>query len=184
LTKEVDDMNVRTLSRPRTLVIAGAVVALVAALSACGGSAGASSASAKEAQRKADLYDIDQIERNWHKAISRHDIKLLMSLFAPDATFTPAPGMTLTGTNEIRHFWVAVAKVTDPKAHDWVLDTPAYKIRETVNGNRGTLYFECDHVDLKTRKIMAVTAGNDQVAKIDGRWVITNSVGATPELSA
>jgi hypothetical protein len=168
----------------RSLLSVCVIAALAATLSACGGGSSEKSASVQQLQRKADLYDIDQIEQNWHKAISRHDIKLLMSLFAPDATFTPAPGMTLTGTSEIRHFWIAVAKVQNPKAHNWVLDSPAYKIRETVNGDRGTLYFECDHIDLKTRKVIAVTAGNDQVAKINGRWVITSSVGATPELSA
>ena len=168
----------------RKLLIGCVLGAVVVALSACGGGSSAKSASAHELQRKADLYDIDQIERNWHKAISRHDVNLLMSLFAPDATFTPAPGMTLTGTNEIRHFWVDVAKIPDAKAHHWVLDTPAYKIRETVNGDRGTLYFECDHIDLTSRKVVAVTGGNDQVARINGRWVITNSVGATPEFGA
>jgi hypothetical protein len=168
----------------RSLLSVCVIAAVAATLSACGGGSSEKSASAQQLQRKADLYDIDQIERNWHKAISRHDIKLLMSLFAPDATFTPAPGMTLTGTSEIRHFWIAVAKVQNRKAHNWVLDSPAYKIRETVNGDRGTLYFECDHIDLKTRKVIAVTGGNDQVAKINGRWVITSSVGATPELSA
>jgi hypothetical protein len=108
----------------------------------------------------------------------------MMTLWAPKATFTPAPGMTLTGTRQIRNFWVNVAKIADPKAHQWVLDTPDYKIRETVNGDRGTLYFECDHIDLRTRKIIAVTGGNAQVAEINGNWVITNSVGATPEFGA
>ena len=165
----------------RKLLIGCVLGAVVVALSACGGGSSAKSASAHELQRKADLYDIDQIERNWHKAISRHDIKLLMSLFAPDATFTAGPGVTLTGTAEIRHFWVNTAKVTDPKIH-WLLDTPAWKLRETVNGDRGTLYFECDHIDLKTRKVVAVTAGDTEVAKINGHWLITNSIGSTPQL--
>ena len=165
----------------RKLLIGCALSAVVVALSACGGGSSDKSASAQEIQRKADLYDIDQIERNWHKAISRHDIKLLMSLFAPNATFSAGPGMTLTGKAEIRHFWVKIAKVTDPKIH-WLLDTPAYKLRETVNGDRGTLYFECDHIDLKTRKIVAVTAGDTEVAKINGHWLITNSIGSTPQL--
>jgi ketosteroid isomerase-like protein len=168
----------------RSLLSVCVIAALAATLSACGGGSSEKSDSVQALQRKADLWDIDQIERNWHKAISRHDIRLLMSLYAPDATFTPAPGMTLTGKSEIRHFWIVDAKVTDPRAHDWVLDTPAYKIRETVDGDRGTLYFECDHIDLKTRKVIAVTAGTSQVARIDGRWLITNGVGTTPQLSA
>src|SRR5262245_56388985 len=167
----------------RKLLSAAVLAALAVSLAGCGGDSGASSASQQELQRRADLYAIDQIERNWHKSITRHDIDLMMSLWAPNATFTPAPGQTLTGKQAIRHFWTDVAKVTDPK-NKWLLDTPAYKIRESVNGDKGTLYFECDHIDLKTGKVVAVTAANQQVARIDGRWLITNAVGGSPELSA
>jgi len=167
----------------RVLLSVCALVAVAVPLAACGGGSSEKSASQQELQRKADLYDIDLIERKWHESISRHDIKMMMSLWAPNATFTAAPGMTLTGKEQIRHFWLKVAKVTDPKVH-WVLDTPAYKIRETVNGDRGTLYYECDHIDLKTRKVIAVTAGDTQVARINGHWLITNSVGSTPQLSS
>ena len=163
----------------RALLGAGVLAAVVLAASGCGGSSSTSSGSSADLQRQADLYQIDQIERKWHQSISRHDVGLMMSLWAPNATFTPAPGQTYTGKAQIRRFWVSVAGRT----HSWVLDTPAYKIRETVDGNRGTLYFECDHVDLKTRKIVAVTAGDTQVAKIDGRWLITNGIGSTPTLS-
>ena len=164
----------------RTLLIGGVLAALVASLSACGSSS-TKSASQQDVQRQADLYQIDQIERTWHKAITRHNADLLMTLFAPNATFTPTPGQTLTGKAQIRNFFVKVARVTDPKVH-WLLDTPAYKIRESVNGDKGTLYFECDHIDLKTRKVTAVTAADQQVARINGRWLITNGIGVTPEL--
>ena len=175
--------RVRMLSTVRALVVGAALGALVVALSSCGGGSSENSASQQELQRQADLYQIDLIERKWHESISRHDIKMMMSLWAPNATFTATPGMTMTGKKQIRHFWLKVAKVTDPNVH-WVLDTPAYKIRETVDGDRGTLYYECDHIDLKTRKVVAVTAGDTQLQKIDGHWLITNSVGSTPELSA
>ena len=166
----------------RVLIIGVAALSSSALLAACGGS---STSSAKEQQirRDADLYQINQIERDWHEALTLHDINEMMSLYAPDATFTPKPGVTLTGKAQIRHFWTDVAKVTDPRVH-WVLDTPAFKIRETVNGDRGTLYFECDHIDLKTRKVIAVTGADQQVARIDGRWLITNVLVASPELSA
>ena len=51
-----------------------------------------------------------------------------------------------------------------------------------VNGDRGTLRFECHFVDLLTGKIAAVTGGNTDVARIDDRWLITNFVGSTAEL--
>ena len=57
----------------RTLVIGGALVALVVALAACGGSS-SSSASEEALQRESDLYAISQIEKTFHEAISKKDI--------------------------------------------------------------------------------------------------------------
>ena len=104
-----------------------------------------------------------------------------MSLWAPNATFTVNSGETLTGKKEIRRFWLD-APVFQPENH-WVSETPAYKIRITVNGDKGTLYFECHYVDAKTGKVEAVTAADEQVARVNGRWLITNNVGASPILS-
>jgi uncharacterized protein (TIGR02246 family) len=164
----------------RTFLIAATVGALVVSLAACGGSS-TSSASRQAEQRQADLYAIDQIEKKWHRATSRQDVDLMMSLWAPNATFTVGPGQTLTGKQQIRSFWLD-AKVFQPENH-WESDTPAYKIRITVNGDRGTLYFECHYVDPKTAKLVAITGADQQVARINGHWLITNNVGASPTLS-
>ena len=64
----------------------------------------------------------------------------------------------------------------------WLSDTPAYKIRITVNGDRGTLSFECHYIDLKTGKAWSITRADQEVARIDGRWLITNMVGGTAPL--
>jgi uncharacterized protein (TIGR02246 family) len=164
----------------RTLFIGGAVGAVVISLAACGGSS-TKSASEQAVQRRADLYEIAQIEKKWHKATSTHNIELMMSLWAPDATFTVKPGDTRVGKKEIRRFWLD-APVFQPENH-WVSETPAYKIRVTVNGDKGTLYFECHYVDAKTGEVVAVTAADEQVARINGRWLVTNNVGASPILS-
>src|SRR6266516_786487 len=158
----------------RTLLIGGALGALVLSLAACGDSS-TSSASEQAKQRQADLYAIDQIEKTFHKATSKHDIDLMMSLWAPNATFTTKPGQTLTGKKQIRRFWLA-APVFQPE-HRWLSDTPAYKIRMTVNGDRGTLYFECHYIDGKANKLGPVTAADQQVGRINGRWLITDMVG-------
>jgi uncharacterized protein (TIGR02246 family) len=163
----------------RTLLIGGALGVLVISLAACGGSS--TSSSEQTLQRHADLDAIDQIEKTWHRATSTQNIDLMMSLWAPNATFTVGPGQTLTGKNQIRRFWLA-APVFQPKNH-WVSETPAYKIRITVNGDRGTLYFECHYVDPKARKVVKVTAADQQVARINGRWLVTSHVGATPTLT-
>jgi ketosteroid isomerase-like protein len=166
----------------RTLLIRGALGAMViwlAALAACGG---ATTSSTEEAiQHQADLYQVAEIERKWHEATSTHDIELMMSLWAANATFTVGPGQTLAGKEEIRRFWLD-APVFQPE-NLWVSETPAYKLRATVNGDKGTLYFECHYVDAKTGEVVSVTAADQQVARINGEWLITNNVGASPDLA-
>jgi ketosteroid isomerase-like protein len=166
--------------RKRTLSIGGAIGVLILSLAACGGSS-ASSDVRKLTERQADLYAIDQIEKTWHRATSTQNVELMMRLWAPGATFTVGPGQTLSGKDEIRRFWLH-APVFQPE-HHWVSDTPAYKIRITVNGDKGTLYFECHYVNAKTRQVVAVTGADQQVARIDGTWLITNNVGGSPTLT-
>src|SRR5215210_7687152 len=105
----------RRLTTMRTLLVAGALGLLGVSLAGCGGSS-ASSASEQAMQRQADLYEIGQLEKNFHKATSKHDIDLMMSLWAANATFTT--GETLTGKKQIRRFWLA-APVFQPGNH-WV----------------------------------------------------------------
>jgi uncharacterized protein (TIGR02246 family) len=164
----------------RRLLISGmAGLMLAVSLAGCGGSS-QSSTSEQAAQKDADLYAIDQIERTWHKAASRHDLNLMMSLWAPKATFTLG-GTTVEGKAAIRNVF-SKAGPFQPQNH-WVSDTPAYKIRTTVNGDKGTLYFQCHYVDVKTGKITAVVGADQDVRKIDGKWLITNFAGSSPTLS-
>jgi uncharacterized protein (TIGR02246 family) len=163
----------------RTLLMGGVLAILAFALSACGGSSG-SSASDKALEQKADSYEVSQIERTFHEAISKKDIDELVALFAPQATGTFGPGKTVTGKEQIREVW-SKSVAFEPKTH-WLSDHPAYKLKVTIDGDRGTLHFECHFIDLDTGKVAATTAGNLDVAKIDGQWLITNFVGSTAEL--
>jgi uncharacterized protein (TIGR02246 family) len=162
----------------RTLLIGCAVGVLLLLLTACGSSSASSSEQAL--RREADFYEISLIEKWWHQATSNHDVDQMMSLFAPNATYVVG-GKTYTGKEQIRQFWLK-APVFQPKNH-WLSDSPVYKIRVTVNGDRGTLYFECHYVDPKTGKSMGVAAANQQVARINGRWLVTNHVGGSATLS-
>jgi hypothetical protein len=165
----------------RTLWIGGMLAALAVTLgvSGCGGS-GATSRIEASLQRQADEYSISNIERAFHEAMTKKDIDRLMSLWAPNATLTVGSGRTATGTSEIRKAWL---KSTPFKAATrWLSDHPAYKLRVTINGNRGTLHFECHFVDLRTQKVAAVTAADMDVARINGRWLVTKMVGGTAEL--
>jgi ketosteroid isomerase-like protein len=153
---------------------------LAGSLVACG-SSDKQSASEKAAQHEADIYAIDQIEVTWHKAASTHDVDKMMTLWAPNATFNIGTE-TLHGTAQLRDFFANKAAPFQPQ-HHWVSETPAYKIRITVNGDKGTLYFECHYVDVKTRKVVAVVGADQNVQKIDGKWLITNGAAATPSLT-
>jgi uncharacterized protein (TIGR02246 family) len=154
------------------------VLALALTLVACGSSE--NTAAQQAAQRQADIYAIDQIEVKWHKAASKKDVDLMMSLFAPDATATFGT-TNLAGKDEIRDFFVNKVGPFQPE-NNWVSDTPAYKIRVTVNGDKGTLYFECDYIDVKTQKVASVVGADQTVERINGKWLITNVVGASPVL--
>lgn len=164
----------------RKLSIGSALGALVLALSACGGSSG-SSASEQALERKADIYAISQIERTFHESMAKKDIDEMMGLWTANATFTYGPGQTATGKNEIQKVWLS-SPAWKPETH-WLSDHPAYKLRVTINGDRGTLHFECHFIDVDTGKVEAVTAGDFDVARIGGRWLVTKMVGSTTELA-
>src|SRR5262245_45087352 len=164
----------------RTLVIGSALAAVVVGLTACSGTSNLSAAD-RAVIRDADLYAIDRIEKNFHKSMSTHDIDLMMSLWAPNATFTVGPGQTASGKREIRAYWLKKSKAFRPSTH-WVSETPAYKVRATANGDRGTLTFECHYVDVNKKNVVVVTAADIEVGKIDGRWLITNMVPASASL--
>ena len=162
----------------RALVIGG-ILAILVVVSGCGGSS-SSSASEEALQRDSDMYAISQIEKAFHEAITKKDIDQMMSLYAPNATATFGPGPTVSGKDQIRAVWMK--SVPFKPETNWLSDHPAYKLVATVDGDRGTLRFECHFVDILTHKIAAVTGGATDVARVDDRWLITNFVGSTAEL--
>jgi ketosteroid isomerase-like protein len=158
------------------------IVLLLMTLAACSAGSAPTSSAQAELQHKADLYDIDQIEVMWHQAASTHNVDLMMSLWADGATFTLG-GMTYTGKDQIRTLFATKAAPFQPINH-WESDTPAYKIKITVNGDTGTLYFECHYVDPATKKVMVVAGANQDVQRINGTWLIVNSIGTSPALGS
>ena len=155
------------------------LVALAALAAGCGSAA--PTAVPADVQKMADTYQIEQIEATWHQAASTHNVDLMMSIWAPYATFSLGT-RELTGQDQIRAFFTNEAAPFKPE-NSWVSETPAYKIRVTVDGDKGTLYFECHYVDVATRTVKSVVGADQKVARINGKWLITESVSATPILA-
>jgi ketosteroid isomerase-like protein len=164
----------------RRLVIGGVlgVFVLSVVLVACSSSAGSSDDQLRHFQ---DMWEIDQIEKDFHHATTTKDIDLMVSLYAPNATMTVGQGVTASGVDEIREFWLEKSASFEPQNH-WVSDHPAYKLEITVNGDRGTLHFECHYVDVETGAVVSTTTADFDVARIDGKWLITNMIGGTTVL--
>ena len=165
----------------RRLLIAGVVGIMVISLAACEGSNSNPEAQQK-LQQEADFWEIDQIEKNFHEATTNKDIVKMMSLWAPNATLTVGPGETAAGVDEIRQFFLDKSSMFQTDAH-WVSDHPAYKVEITVNGDHGTLHFECHYIDYDSDQVAFVTTADLDVARIDGHWMIANMVAGSTELA-
>ena len=159
--------------------VALGVFLLSVVLAACSGSG--TDQSDADARRFQDMWEIDKIEKDFHQATTEKDIELMMSLWAPNATMTVGPGVTASGADEIRRFWLEDSQPFAAE-NEWISDHPAYKLEITVDGDRGTLHFECHFVDAETGEVVSATAGDFDVARIDGKWLITNFVGASANL--
>ena len=166
----------------RALVGGCALVVLALALALQTGDVAAkASGSDAVTQREADLYQIEQIEVKFHKATSHHLINLMMSLWAPGSVFD-IDQKTLVGKAQIRHWFLTENKAFMP-AHHWESDTPTYKLRINLNGDKATMYFECHYIDPKTSMVVATAGVTHTLQKVGGRWLITNSAGSTATLS-
>jgi hypothetical protein len=161
----------------RMLTISAGIIVLVAAGAAYGG---LTRSAGPNTQKQADLYAIEKIEKTWHRATSRKNLDLMMTLWAKNATFTIAD-QTYSGKKQIRAF-LAKAGPFQPQ-NKWISDTPAYKMRVSVNGNKGTLYFECHYIDSVTGKLAIPPVGQDTgVRKINGKWLIVSAIGSSAVL--
>jgi ketosteroid isomerase-like protein len=167
----------------RKLAYLAVLAALLVALQSGLGKATASTATRSDSvtQQEADKWEIDQIEVKFHRATSHHDINLMMSLWAPGAVFN-IDQQTLTGKAQIRHWFLTENKAFMP-SHHWESDTPSYKLRINLNGDKATMYFECHYIDPNTGMVVAAAGVTHSLQKINGQWLITNSAGSNAKLS-
>jgi ketosteroid isomerase-like protein len=126
-----------------------------------------------------NLYRIEKIEKKWHKAASKKNLNLMMSLWAKRAVFT-YNGKTYRGKRAIRSLFAKAGPFQ--RQNHWISDTPEYKIHATVTGNKGTLYFECHYIDVDTKVLKVWVANQADLKKINGKWLIVASSASTPTL--
>jgi SnoaL-like protein len=162
----------------KKVMVFAVLTGLVLALGAY--AAPGSNAPGKTVLKQVALYQIEKIEKTWHRAASTKNLDLMMSIWAPKATMTIG-GQTFTGTQAIRAVFAKAAPF-QPENH-WVSDTPAYKMRTTVNGDKGTLYFECHYIDVDTGKVASVVGADQEVRKIKGKWLITDLTASSVALA-
>jgi len=141
----------------RFLIVGVLLGVVVVAFTACSDSG--SDPETAALQVKADTYEIGRIEEQFHQAMTLKDIDQMMSLLAPNATLTVGPDLTAAGLDEIRQFWLTKSVAFAPET-TWISDHPAYKLAVTVNGDRGTLHFECHFVDYESDLVQSVTVGD------------------------
>ncbi len=127
-----------------------------------------------------DFMAMHEIEIAFHDAGTTKNLNQMLSLFSNDATIE-AGGKTYTGKEQIRAYWQAGA--TFKPQNQWVVYTPAFRIKYDVQGDTAHLYFECLTVDKAANKIVAHTNSNDTLTRINGRWLIKDmKAGVVPEL--
>ena len=102
----------------------------------------------------------------------------MMSLWAPHATFTSG-GKTAAGSSRSEAYGSKSAR-SSPRTTGSPT-TPRRRCSVTVNGDRGTLHFECHFIDSRARRSRRSRPADMDVARIDGRWLITRMVGGTAE---
>jgi uncharacterized protein (TIGR02246 family) len=161
----------------RTLVRAVVLGLAAVSLAGCGGSS--ESSASEEVKRQADYWAITELQRKFHQATSKKDIDLMMSLYAPNATLT-IPGQTAVGKEQIRRFWVSKS-VAFKRTNHFISESPAYKMRVTADGDKGTLHFECHYLDVNGKTVKVFLTADQEVARIGGKWLITDVVIGTAE---
>jgi ketosteroid isomerase-like protein len=168
----------RAPSNARIGLIGLAVIPVL--LAGCGAGGAPTSSEIARLQQEADMRQIEHIEVTFHKAASTKDVDLMMSLYADDATVTFG-GKTYTGKDQIRGFFSKAGPFQ--LGNHWVSDTPAYKMKVTVDKDTGTLYFECHYINADNETVAVVVGADQHVARIQGKWLITELIAATPKLT-
>lgn len=119
--------------------------------------------------------EIYELQAAFHRAKTTQDINLMMSLWDPDGTLNVQgdPNSPYVGFEQLKSFWQSSGSFTH---HRFSL-VPSFKTQINVQGDLGSLYFECHDVgnfDQADRFIASDTFLAGTVRNLRGKWVFSN----------
>jgi len=122
-----------------------------------------------------DVVQVYQVQAAFDRAASTKNLDLMMSLWYDYATLSVGDTRGYEGKSQIRNWFATSAEAFQPQNH-WVLLTASPKIRTDIHGNRATLGFDCYYVDLATKVVKAEATVSATLARINGKWLITDAI--------
>ena len=120
----------------------------------------------QQAEREADLYAISQIEKNVPRGDSEEGHRPDDEPLGAERDVHVGPGRRPRERSRSEDFWLDSRRPFQPTTTG-SRTTPPTSCAITVNGDKGTLHFECHYVDVKTGKVAAITAADQDVARIE-----------------
>ena len=142
-------------------------------------------AKAEGPAESAQVGEIYQLQAAFHRAKSKQDIELMMSLWADDATLNVQgdPRSPYVGAMKLRSFWQGSGSFS----HRRFSLVPSFKTQINVSGDQPWLYFECHDVgdyDLSTRFIAADSFLAGTLRHVGGGWLFADmTAGKSSPLS-
>lgn len=120
--------------------------------------------------------EIYELQAAFHRAKTKQDIELMMSLWDPEAVLTVEtvnPPATYVGLDQIRSFFLNSGSWQNQRFSL----VPSFKTEIQVQGDYASLYFECHDIGnyaLPTRYIAADGTVSGIIRKTGGQWLFLN----------
>ncbi len=168
----------------RTKALWAALAASAMLLGACGeGREGATSeerAQLAEARNEADVAAVYKLQSDFHRATTSKDLELMMSTWAEDAILRVGD-KNYTGKEAIRTFVTTQLGAFKPE-NQWVALTHSPKIQIALQGDQGTLNFQCHYADAATKELASMQSAETKVIREGDKWLFKEFVAAPGSL--
>jgi hypothetical protein len=124
----------------------------------------------------ADVLAVRNIEVIFHTAgsvLPEKNLDLMMSIFGDGAILTDTAhnNKVYTGKAEVRRYWADVSGPFRPE-HHWIGYTPAMRMHAEVEGDKGSLYFECLWMDVDANAVGAHAFSDMKLTRVNGTWLV------------